>query len=534
MGRLGSPQELSGLTRRGLLEQMAALGGAAMLIAGLDAFGMSIASANALPPKLGPPRKPTKVAILGAGIAGLAAAYELSKAGYDITLIEARPFAGGRIQTARKGTRWQEIGGSEQICDFDDGLYFNHGAMRIPYSHQSTLHYTRELGLPLEIFVNDNTAAYMYSTKGTGALKNKRIRKGELTADLGGYTSELLAKACQSGFLDQKVGPADREMLVNYLTHFGYLSKKDHLYLGADARGYLEAPGAGTLAGSVGKPYDLSDLLNSNLWFFLRSVQKNDQPPAMFQVAGGTDRLPKAMAAALPKGAVRYSTQIERIRQSGAGVQLSTIDRSGRRETIDADYCICTLPLSVLKGVDNGMSPSFRSAMDKVAYGSVGKLGLQMGRRFWEEPPHTIYGGHIFTDNFDIFQMTLPSSDWQSQKGVVLGYYNFQSESERIGAMTPAQRARIGLDFGKKIFPEYEAAHEKNFSVAWHRDPFALGGWSGWSDEARRTAYPVLLEPDGRIYLAGEHLSYLNGWIAGAIESAWQQSERLHARVMAN
>jgi monoamine oxidase len=55
--------------------------------------------------------------------------------------------------------------------------------------------------------------------------------------------------------------------------------------------------------------------------------------------------------------------------------------------------------------------------------------------------------------------------------------------------------------------------------------------WAEWSDESRKAAYPVLCEPDGRIYLSGEHLSYLTGWQAGAIESAWQQMAKLHQRV---
>ena len=74
---------------------------------------------------------------------------------------------------------------------------------------------------------------------------------------------------------------------------------------------------------------------------------------------------------------------------------------------------------------------------------------------------------------------------------------------------------------------------ETAFSYSWHLSQFNLGGWAEWSDENRASAYPVLCEPDGRLYLAGEHLSYLGGWQAGAIESAWQQVGKLHARAHA-
>ncbi len=67
--------------------------------------------------------------------------------------------------------------------------------------------------------------------------------------------------------------------------------------------------------------------------------------------------------------------------------------------------------------------------------------------------------------------------------------------------------------------------------MAWHLDAHNLGGWADWSEESRRAAYPVLVEPDGRLYLAGEHMTYIGAWQAAAIESAWSQIARLHARV---
>jgi monoamine oxidase len=69
--------------------------------------------------------------------------------------------------------------------------------------------------------------------------------------------------------------------------------------------------------------------------------------------------------------------------------------------------------------------------------------------------------------------------------------------------------------------------------VAWHRVQYNLGGWAEWTEKTRAAAYPTLLEGEGRILLAGEHLSYLTGWQAGAIESAWQQIAKIHERASA-
>jgi monoamine oxidase len=167
-----------------------------------------------------------------------------------------------------------------------------------------------------------------------------------------------------------------------------------------------------------------------------------------------------------------------------------------------------------------------------VSYAPVGKIGLQMKRRFWEEDDQ-IYGGHVYTDLKGINTISLPSSGWQSRKGVVLGYYHYALDAIQASALSPGERAEFAVNAGQKIFPAYRDAYENAFSVAWHRVQYNLGGWAEWDEAGRQTAYPVLLEGEGRIMLAGEHLSYLTGWQAGAIESAWLQIEQLHKRASA-
>src|SRR5579871_3234106 len=99
-----------GLTRRDLLERLGAVGGTAAVFAAMNAFGVPTASATEAPPDLRGSGKGKKVVVLGAGHAGNTSAYELSKLGYDVTVLEARSFAGGRAQSARKGFTAQELG----------------------------------------------------------------------------------------------------------------------------------------------------------------------------------------------------------------------------------------------------------------------------------------------------------------------------------------------------------------------------------------------------------------------------------------
>ena len=518
---------MDAMTRRTFINRLGAVGGTALVLAGMEAFGLGIRSAQAAPPTLSGGGAGKRVVILGAGVAGLTSAYELTKAGYTVEVIEARAFAGGRSQTARQGFELTELGGEKQVCNFDPGLYINHGPWRIPFHHRSTLHYTKEFGVELELFNNDNDASYVYFTKGGGPLAGKPFRKMELAADMRGYADELLAKTAKAGTLDKQLSPADRDMFIEYLTGEGYLSRKDLAYTGTDGRGWSEKPGAGLQAGIPSKPYSLQDVLHSGAWRTLASVSEWDQQRTMFQPKGGMYMLPAGFVKHVGQ-LIRYSTVVEKIRQSPKGVEVSVVDGTGQRGVVRGDYCICTIPLSVLKSIDNGLSAPMKTAMEGVAYAPVGKIGLQMKRRFWEED-HWIYGGHVYTDDADINSISLPSTNWQGQKGVLLGYYNFMGNAAKVSALSPADRAKLAVGFGQKVFPQYADSFETAFSVAWHRVQYNLGGWAMWSDEARARDYPVLLKPDGRVFLAGAHLSHIGGWQAGGIESAWMQIAALHA-----
>jgi monoamine oxidase len=83
---------------------------------------------------------PRRVVVLGAGLAGLAAGYELTKAGHAVTVLEAQGRPGGRVLTLRT---------------FDEGLYADAGAARVPDDHELTLRYVREFGLRLVPFYPD-------------------------------------------------------------------------------------------------------------------------------------------------------------------------------------------------------------------------------------------------------------------------------------------------------------------------------------------------------------------------------------------
>ena len=514
------------MKRRDFLRLLGAAGGTAMVFGAMDAWGMASAQSAEAPPSLDGRADGKRVIILGAGLAGMTSAYELAKLGYETPILEARDFAGGRVQTARRGFTLTEVTGVTQRCTFDHGQHFNHGPWRIPYHHRSTLHYTNLFDVPLHIMVNDNDNAWDYREEEGNPWSGERRRRREFTADMGGYTSQLLAKAVDQGALDQELSEDDRERLVNYLVLYGGLDRDDLEYRGVAGRGYDEDPGAGTNPGVPSDPHDFSDLLRNSVINGFRAAEGHTQKNTMFEPVGGMDAIAQGFERQVGH-MIHYGQEVTEIQTNDDGVVVTVMDkRSGETREVEGDYCICTIPLSVLSQIPANFSADFAAAIQAPTYASTGKMGLQFGRRFWEEDDH-IYGGHT-TTNIGT-NITYPSYDWQGEKGTVLGYYNFGSTAIEVSAMSPEERIRYALDIGKRVHGDvYEREFESGFSVAWHLVPYSLGGWASWSSDARRDHYPRLTEPDGRLFLAGEHLSYMTGWMSGAIESAWLQIEKLH------
>ncbi len=254
----------------------------------------------------------------------------------------------------------------------------------------------------------------------------------------------------------------------------------------------------------------------------------------MFQPVGGMGRIGEAFARQLP-GVIRYGAKVTEIGQDETGVRVHFEDLSagGALREVKADWCVCTLPLSILSELPIDVSALMKAAIDAVPYAAAVKIGLQFSRRFWEEDEH-IFGGISYT-NLPIRQISYPSAGLNAGgKGVLLGAYLFGGPNAyEFTAMSPAERIERAVEFGAKIHPQYRREFENGFAVAWHRAPFTLGCAGDWSDEARRTHYDDLCRIDGRIVLAGEHASYIPAWQEGAILSALDAIGRLHQKVMA-
>jgi len=522
------------VSRRDLLRLIGVSAGGAAMYHAMSTLGFADASPFRGPVDLQGAPPGASILILGAGIAGMSAAYELRNAGYKVQVLEYNSRAGGRNWSLRGGQSYTELGGATQQCEFDKDLYLNPGPWRIPYHHHGMMHYAKRLGVPLEPFFQVNYNAYLHSTH---AFDGKPQRYRAIKADYQGHVAELLAKATRQNALDASVTKEDQEKLLESLRSWGALDK-NYAYVASEAssdrRGYSKDPGGGLSARPVpSEPMSLSDVLNSSLWQGIGNGDTYDMQTALFQPVGGMGRIGEAFGRELGP-LIRYNAKVTSIAQNDGGVSVTYVDSQtlSDKQTVRADWCLCTIPLPILAQIPMNVGASLASAIAAVPYASAVKVGLQFKRRFWEEDEQ-IYGGITYTD-MPITNIGYPNSGFLSGgKGVLLGAYIWGLNAMEFTSLPPQERVQKVLEYGAKIHPQYHQEFDNGIAVAWHRSPFTLGCFGMWSNETRAKHYDNLCQIDGRIALAGEHASFIGGWQEGAVTSSMDAIGRLHQRAVA-
>jgi len=219
---------------------------------------------------------------------------------------------------------------------------------------------------------------------------------------------------------------------------------------------------------------------------------------------------------------------VREIRQSERGVWAVYADADGGLRRVDADYCVSTIPLPVLSGIQKDLSQPVQTAIAAASYDAAGKIGLQFRRRFWEEDDD-IYGGRSWTDQ-EIGQIIYPSHGFHGRKGVLVGYYLDFKRTMR--ERTPAERQQVALEQGARIHPQYTTEFETAFSVSWPRVPWSRGSWRSETPAAYE-AVTALRRPDGVVHFAGDYTTNMSSWMQGAFESAREVAIAIHARALA-
>jgi monoamine oxidase len=265
-------------------------------------------------------------------------------------------------------------------------------------------------------------------------------------------------------------------------------------------------------------PLQLQSLIADFFWELRSSFSEDlNQQATMLQPVGGMDRIARAFEAQVQNNII-YQAAVTEIRKTATGARVVYNDLFGTPTTIDADFCVVTIPATVLGSIANDFSAGHQAEITNFNYTSAVRVAFQ-SRRFWEQD-HNIYGGISWTKQ-DITQIWYPNYGFGQTNGIVLGAYIFDGPpGDYFTSQTPAQRINSTLTQASNVHPEFAGEAARGISVAWKKMPFQLGAWG-------KSVPNVLLTPDANIVFAGEHLSILQGWQEGAILSAYNAIENV-------
>jgi monoamine oxidase len=535
------------LTRRQFLMRAGRVGGYGAAYVLMQSLGLlPIPEAAAQDPLRLVNGRGTRIVILGGGIAGLVAAFELSKAGWACTVLEARHRPGGRNWSIRNGTVVEFADGTSQTCAWDSEHYFNAGPARLPSTHRTMLGYCQQLGVALEVEINSSRSALMQSDKLNDGIP---VEQRRAVYDTRGHISELLAKCVRKGSLDQEIDADDRERMLNFLRDYGDLNP-DFFYHGSERSG-VKVPAFADLAPLVpDDPLPMHALLDADLWYGMLVEDVLEWQPTMFQPVGGMDRIPFAFASRL-EPVIRYGAVVTGLRQSSTGVTVSFTDGSGGAQTLTADYCICAMPLHLMRTLDADFSPEVRDLLERVQYASAYKIAWE-APRFWEKESN-IYGGISYLQQA-VDLVWYPSARTFSEKGIIIGGYSeeygpglsaipssmtdvpplLRSYVRHGMAFSQLPNRQAKLDASRRTIELLHPGHGKDLAnpiyVCWGQIPFNRGSWisESFTDEK---VLAMLQAPDRRVYFAGDHTSHIPGWQEGAALSAHRVINQLGARV---
>ncbi|XP_015677465.1 L-amino-acid oxidase-like [Protobothrops mucrosquamatus] len=438
---------------------------------------------------------PKHVVVVGAGMAGLSAAYVLAGAGHQVTVLEASEYAGGRVKTYRNDR---------------EGWYANLGPMRLPDKHRIVREYIRKFGLQLNEFFQENDNAWYF-------IKNIRKRVWEVKKDPG--VLKYPVKPSEEG---KSAGQLYRESLRKVVedlkrTNCSYILNKYDTY---STKEYLIKEG-NLSRGAVDM---IGDLLNEDSGYYVSFIESMKNvftfEKRFDEIVGGFDQLPISMCRAIEER-MHFNAQVIKIQQNAEEVTVTYQSPAKNLSYVTADYVIVCSTSRATRRIkfEPPLPPKKAHALRSVHYKSGTKIFLTCTKKFWEDDG--IHGGKSTTD--------LPS------RFIYYPNHNFTSGVAVIIAYVLADDAKFfqALDFkdcGDIVINDLSLIHQlpreeiqafcyPSMIKKWSLDKYAMGSITAFTPYQYQQFYEPLRTSVDRILFAGEHTAHAHGWIDGTIKS---------------
>lgn len=438
------------------------------------------------------------VTVIGAGLAGLSAAFELQRAKWNVTVLEARDRVGGRVHTVR---------------DFSYGLVAEGGGEFIEESHTRLLAMAKQFGLKLA-----HAANWRGGNKDWGSF--------------GGKSGPLTDTSVWGVNLSNEVDRA-WEFLAG-LSQFITDPKQPHLAHEAarldsqSARDWIESLDVHPFAKQyfvqhirseyTCEPEQLSllDLCrNAKMYYF-----ETDRPPSL-RVLGGNDQIPRALADALTD--VRFNAVVDSARLKPDGVSV-TFQQADTHVTLDSDFAILAIPLTTARLIDfnSSLPAEHQKLVDEISYGAVTKVMIEYRKRFWNERN---WSGRLTTDA-PIVMTWHATSHFEHERGI-LTTYTGGGPGAKLSALSDEERIETAVAEIEKHFPGSSKLIENVSTIAWLNEPFTRASYMALAPGDVLKHWRTLFQPAGRLFFAGEHATHIQGFMEGAVESGQRAAREI-------
>lgn len=451
-----------------------------------------------------------RIVVIGAGLAGLTAAYTLKKAGYSATVYEAADRLGGRCWTDR--TSWT------------DGQSSEHGGELIDQGHNQIRNLVQELGLDLVNLLsaepNGTESRYFFD----GSIYPYAAAK----SDLQGIYQQLHSDASAAGYpttYDNSTPRGlelDRMSVRDWIDAYVPGGSASRLGQLLDVAYTIEYGGDAAVQSALNLIYLIAYQGAGNIRMFGKSNEK-------YRVVGGNDQIVSRLAAALP-GQIQTGKALTALADRGDGTWSVTVTGGGRTSTVIADRVVLSLPFSLLRQVDltrAGFPARKTTAITRLPMGTNSKLHLQFTRRSWYEQ-----GGNGETYADTGYQCSWEVSRGQGGASGILVDYTGGTVGADFGAgRTPVQYAQRFLGQAAPVMPGLAGSWNGRVTLDdWTRYAWTKGSYSYWGVGQYTTFAGVEREAVGSCHFAGEHTSVdYQGYLNGAVETG----QRAGAEVIA-
>jgi monoamine oxidase len=438
------------------------------------------------------------VTVIGAGLAGLSAAYDLHRSGWQVTVLEARDRVGGRVYSLR---------------NFSNGLVAEGGGEFIAESHTRMLAYANQFDLKL-----GHAGSWQGQDEDWGSFEGKAgpmSDAGIWGVNLNEEVEKVWRALAEMGELvpnphePQAVRHAeliDQRSTAEWIHSLDVhpLAKQDFIqHIRSE---YTCEP----------ERQSLLDLAR-NVAMYYTTMERD----VNYRVTGGNDLIPRALAQTLPN--VRLNAPVTSIRLLPDEVVV-TYQHRDTQYTLFSAFAVLAIPLTTARLIDfNPPLPVAHQRMvHELSYGAVTKVLIEYRKRFWKEKG---WNGHIATDA-PIVLTWHATSHIDSEHGI-LTVYTGGRPGAKLAELSDEERIRFAVAELEKIFPGSSDLIECTATVAWPNEPYSRGSYAALAPGEVTAHWKTLFEPAGRLFFAGEHATDIQGFMEGAVESGQRAAKNI-------